>query len=671
MTKLLPCLLPIILLADGPKDNIPETVRPIPPIGTEVPDDVRNRLATGLKELEVKINDLRRDGTKADHLPDVEIFHKAVRYTLLGQQFYRKSDFAMTEALLQQGHERADQLKAGQTPWARQKGLVVRGYRSRLDGDVQPYGLVIPQSYSFEGSQKHRLDFWFHGRGERTAETHFIAQRQKQAGHFTPKDTIVLHPYGRYSNANKFAGEIDLFECLENARRTYRIDEDRILVRGFSMGGAACWQFAVHYADQWCAASPGAGFSETPEFLKVFQGETLKPTWYERKLWHLYDCTDWAVNLHHLPTIAYSGEKDRQKQAADMMEVALKKEGIDLVHLIGPGMGHKYDEASKVEIEHRLDSIAKAGRNTTPRKIKFTTWTLRYNHMHWVTVDSLGEHWKRARIDAEILSDRRIDIKTANITAFTLRMAPGHCPLDNTVEPMIHIDGQRINSPSPLSDKSWTAHFSKLSRGEWRNIKSATAEGITKRHGLQGPIDDAFMDSFMMVRPTGKFADEKVKEWALAEMDHAITHWRVQFRGDCRVKDDSAITDADITNHNLILWGDPSSNQVLKKIAGDLPQRLMKHFGNQPGKETLMPVLIHPNPLNPNRYVVVNSGFTYREYDYLNNARQVPKLPDWALIDINHPITSQRPGKIATAGFFDEQWRMPALNIFIKRGSKR
>jgi hypothetical protein len=84
-----------------------------------------------------------------------------------------------------------------------------------------------------------------------------------------------------------------------------------------------------------------------------------------------------------------------------------------------------------------------------------------------------------------------------------------------------------------------------------------------------------------------------------------------------------------------------------------------------------MPVLIHPNPLNPNRYVVVNSGFTYREYDYLNNARQVPKLPDWALIDINHPITSQRPGKIATAGFFDEQWRMPALNIFIKRGSKR
>ena len=48
-------------------------------------------------------------------------------------------------------------------------------------------------------------------------------------------------------------------------------------------------------------------------------------------------------------------------------------------------------------------------------------------------------------------------------------------------------------------------------------------------------------------------------------------------------------------------------------------------------------MLIYPNPLNPKRYVVLNSGFTFREYDYLNNARQVPKLPDWAVIDVSEP----------------------------------
>jgi len=70
------------------------------------------------------------------------------------------------------------------------------------------------------------------------------------------------------------------------------------------------------------------------------------------------------------------------------------------------------------------------------------------------------------------------------------------------------------------------------------------------------------------------------------------------------------------------------------------------------------PVFVFPNPLNPRRYVVLNSGFTYREYDYLNNARQVPRLPDYAVIDIRQPVTSQAPGGISLAGFFGERWEL-------------
>ena len=156
------------------------------------------------------------------------------------------------------------------------------------------------------------------------SEVNFIRDRQSSKGEFTPSNAFVLHPYGRYCNANKFAGEIDLFEALEDVKGHYPIDDDRVVMRGFSMGGAACWQFAVHYPDIWVAAAPGAGFSETANFLKVFQNETVQPTWYEQKLWHLYDCTDYALNLINCPTVAYSGERDRQKQAADMMAKALE-----------------------------------------------------------------------------------------------------------------------------------------------------------------------------------------------------------------------------------------------------------------------------------------------------------------------------------------------------------
>ncbi len=62
--------------------------------------------------------------------------------------------------------------------------------------------------------------------------------------------------------------------------------------------------------------------------------------------------------------------------------------------------------------------------------------------------------------------------------------------------------------------------------------------------------------------------------------------------------------------------------------------------------------------MNPDRYVVLNSSFTFREYDYLNNARQVPKLPDWAVIDLRTPPDSRHPGRIADADFFDESWHL-------------
>src|SRR5262249_20919882 len=151
-------------------------------------------------------------------------------------------------------------------------------------------GLVVPASYQPGSPHQHRLDVWLHGRGETLSELNFLDQRQRSAGEFTPPHAFVLHPYGRYCNANKFAGEIDLFEALAHARAHYPIDENRLVVRGFSMGGAACWQYAVHHPGLWAAAAPGAGFAETPEFLRVFQDETVRPTDYEKKLWHLYDC---------------------------------------------------------------------------------------------------------------------------------------------------------------------------------------------------------------------------------------------------------------------------------------------------------------------------------------------------------------------------------------------
>jgi dienelactone hydrolase len=670
-------------LAEAPPQQKSENIPRIPKLGIEVSTDDRKILETGLADLEKSIDQLQgKKDPKIDALlPDVQIFQKAVHDALKYQEFFDAKDIPKAKRQLEEAKARAESLLKGESPWATQTGLVVRGYVSKIDGSVQPYGLVVPPTYTTLSPHQDRLDIWFQGRAETGSEVNFIDVRERSRGEFTPADTIVLHPYGRYCNAYKFAGEVDVLEALDDVKKKYKIDDDRISVRGFSMGGAAAWQFAVHYSDRWFAANPGAGFSETARFLNVFQNEKVEPTWYEKSLWHLYDCTDYATNLLQCPTVAYSGELDKQKQAADVMDEALRLEEVRLVHIIGPQTKHAYHPEAKKEVERRFDSIAAAGRKRIFRSVDFVTYTLKYNKMSWVTIDALEEHWQRASVRARLKGDSEVEIVTKNVKALTLDMPAGWCPLDPAETPLLRIDSVEAPIPRPRSDRSWHVELIKEDSG-W-SVKQPPAPApsphatsltsptpisslapldttLRKKHDLQGPIDDAFMDSFLVVKPTGTAKYPKVGDWVKQEGDRAIEHWRRQFRGEARVKDDRDITDADIASSNLILWGDPESNAILKRIGDKLPIRWegdkvivgSKSFA----AETHAPILIYPNPLNPSKHVVLNSGFTYREYDYLNNARQVPKLPDWAIIDVTTPPDSRKPGKVVAADFFDESW---------------
>jgi dienelactone hydrolase len=636
-------------------------IRPVPPPGVPVTEADRKDLEAGLKRLGESIDKLRgRLGSRIELLPDVQIYHEAVRVAFQYDEFFKPEEIYRAKDLLRQGQGRADALSLGQAPWTTETGLVVRGYVSKIDRSVQPYGLVIPSHYSAAISKSWRLDTWFHGRNETLSEVNFLSDRQRNPGEFTPENAIVLHLYGRYCNANKLAGEVDLFEALDAVKRSYRIDDNRIVIRGFSMGGAAVWHFAAHFAGEWVAAAPGAGFSESPEFLNAYKDAQNKPFWWEEKLWHMYNATDYATNFYHCPTVAYSGEIDRQKQAADVMEKALADESMRLTHVIGPQTPHRYHPESKLEISRRIDALAERGRDSYPRKIRFTTWTLSYPKMKWVRLDGLEKHWERARLNADVIDDHTIQVTTGNVSAFTMEMGPGGCPLDAMTKPTVVVDGQKLIASSPASDRSWEAHFEKKA-GRWAPLDRADTS-LRKRPGLQGPIDAAFMDSFVMVKPTGQPMISGTAAWVNSEMNRAIATWRSQFRGEAQVRLDNEISDELIRDSNLILWGDPGSNRVLARIAEKLPIHWTS-AGIMVGKETFPAathslIAIYPNPLNPSRYVVLNSGPTQREFDYLNNARQVPKLPDYAVVDLATPPGPRWPGRIALAGFFGERWQL-------------
>lgn len=655
-------------------------IKLIPQPGIQIKAEDRAELEAGVTSLGKEIEALR--GSLAGRedqlalLPDIEIFHKAVDWALRYNEFFEAKQVEVARKLLALGQQRAAELKAGQPGWLDDTGLVVRGYRSAIDGSVQPYGMVVPEDWKPGETTGRRLDFWCHGRGETLSELDFLNQRLTNVGEFNPAGAFTLHLYGRYCNANKFAGEIDLFEALDHARGSYPIDANQLVIRGFSMGGAAVWQFGTHFAGMWAAVQPGAGFAETREFNKVYAEGKVPPTAWEEILYRWYDATDSVVNLENTTTIAYSGEIDGQKQAADIMIRYARKENgnaappaaelnkvnpgdgspkaaeakvaglspeLSFFHVIGPQTPHKILAEAKPEVES-LVSEALTKHQPEPDRVRFVTYSLIYPKMEWVRVEGLRQQWERSEVSATRKGDQII-ASTKNVTA--LRFSP------SAAVKSVTLDGQTLPASEGLAYHQ--------AGGQW-TAGPATQEGLVKRPTLCGPVDHAFMSSFLFVRPTGKPLHEKTGSWAKAELEHATGFWRKVFRGEAPVKDDTAITDADLAASNLVLWGDPSSNAVLARILTQLPltwdtSKLIFAGKEYPAEQT-MPILIFPNPLNPEKYIVLNSGPTFREDALLNNSQQIPKLPDWSLIDITTAPDGKWPGKVLNAGFFDESWKV-------------
>ena len=630
-------------IAQGPSKKIP-------PTGINVPDVARAELTAGAATLQTDITALKRqlatDTRLLALLPDVEIFHKAVTWSLDDGTFYSPQEIAFARHLLDEGRERAKQLASRKAPWLTAKGLIVRGYRSRIDNSIQPYGLLVPPD--LDPAKPVPLMVWLLGRGEKRTELAFLAERESTPPQLIPRGTLLLVPYGRFCNATKFAGETDVMEALAATRAQYKIDPLRIAVAGFSMGGGSTWHLATHFPGLWCAASPGAGFAETPIFSKAMApGKEPRAAW-EQTLWHQYEATGVSRNLFNVPTLAYAGEIDAQKEASDLMEAAMAGENLKLERFIGPQTAHKYHDETKARLTARFEELIATGREAMPREIRFSTYTLRYPECSWVRIEGMEKHWERADVHAKLDADGSLTVQTSNISIlhFNVSKPPGRITIDN----------QKLEVPGYNKPVLWLVKKD----GKW-TVAPSNPESLRKHPGLTGPVDDAFMDSFVFVRPTGKPLNSTVDDWVTSELAAARQLWHDVFRGEAPVIDDTALTAADIADKNLILWGDPSSNRAIAKLLPRLPLQWdsenLTFRGQTYSAADHAPILIFPNPASPRHYIVLNSGIDFRGDAFGSNAHQTPKLPDWAIVDLKTPPDHRWPGKIVTAGFFDEAWK--------------
>jgi poly(3-hydroxybutyrate) depolymerase len=591
------------------------------------------------------------------------------------------------KAVLARAAERATLLEQGGQRWMTRRGRGILGFVSAVDGSTQPFGLVLPEGY--DPTVPMRLDVVLHGSMRATGAGMLAFIEGFDRGDASPHGPVAapfieLHPLGRLGeNAYRFEGETDVDEAIAAVCRRFAIDRQRIVLRGSSLGGVGTWQLGLKRPDRYAALGPACGpvdthvFAASPwkHFVRL---DPLTP--WQHTLLHMVDAIDYTANAAMVPTVAVMGSEDPYISSHTLMEQAFAREGIAFNGIVARGEGHGLSAATMAKQLELLAGPAAAGIPARPPRVRFVTWSLKFSRCHWLEVLGLERHYSRAEFDGTLAADGSVAIsKLEGITRFAL-----HPPAVDGPQARVTILGTPVSLPArPAGDGPPSPLVFERRDGRWTCLGPREAVTLTgKRPGLQGPIDDAFATRFLCVRGTGTPWNDAAGHWAEASLRRFAWEWRRHSLGDLPVKDDTDVTPEDLRESNLVLFGDPGSNRLIREALPGLPltwtrQTVAVGGVERPAGDHAVQ-LIAPSPLPgaAGRYVVLNSGHTYHDPELRFSYMVFPRLGDWALVRCgdNPPLDPTTPiapapaangtvpmktvaETLVTSGFFDEDWK--------------
>jgi predicted peptidase len=196
---------------------------------------------------------------------------------------------------------KGDDAQSGQKAARLEKQVTVR-----LD-----YLIALPKDY--DKQEKWPLMLFLHGAGERGDKLDLVKVHGPPKLIAAGKDFpfIVVSPQCPQDGMWE---PIELVALLDEISSKYKVDQDRIVVTGLSMGGFGTWRLATYAPDRIAAIAPICG-----------GGEKF-----------------WAKKIAKIPAWTFHGTKDGAvpvERSQEMVD-ALKKEGAEPRFTIYEGVGH-------------------------------------------------------------------------------------------------------------------------------------------------------------------------------------------------------------------------------------------------------------------------------------------------------------------------------------------
>jgi len=502
-------------------------------------------------------------------------------------------------------------------------GPQVLTFFSTFDDSDQPYGLYIPRNFdsariyplviSLHGEySNHRLNLRrVLGRGNRPGETDTEASR-----YFPPLpdvDFIIATPFSRGTLGYRGLGENEVYQVLEDVKRRFKIDEDRIYLTGLSMGGDGALWLALTRPHIWAAVaaicphpSPAArelAANGSNLVFSLYHGvqDPLVPVAVSREWKKTFDAANVKAELTEYPTVRHNA-----------WDLAYRNTAI-------------------------FPWFAQHKRNRFPESIHYRTTQNRYLRSYWMEITGMTSG-EPAHVEATFTAPNRVRVKTSGMHGFRLLIEghPQYRP-GQTIE--INIDGTVL--------KTRALSFSK--KGAVWVAQPYTAPPATKRAGQEGPLTEAISERHIYVYGTEGSPGKAELEWrqrqAASAAEWSSTRARVVVQ--LRIMADRDVSEADFRSSNLVLFGTRETNSVIRRLAPRLP------FHLNAGAADYGLLYIWPNG---DRSVIINSGLpftTNSEFTRKTPLQLLQPLGDFVLF-------RESLENIVVGGRFDTQWRLPA-----------
>jgi len=535
--------------------------------------------------------------------------------------------------------------KANKQGSVRAEGFVRLTYIDPVDNTPQFCRAYLPLNYN--PTQKWPLVIVLHGyNGNNPVYVNWWSIDQRHNNIVDKFPVIYIEPHGRGNTSYLGIGDQDILKCIELAKQKFNIDEDRVYLKGESMGGGGTWNVGTRHPELFAAIAPvyggwdyHVGMSE--EGIAKLSGRALFNNEASSSLSH-------ADALLTTPVFVTHGDIDKSVDVNNSRYLVktLQRWGYDIRYHEYPGFGHEGIEYNDQLIPWFLEHK----RNSDPVKVRVRSADLKYASAHWVKITQLDNPNIFVTAEAEVLVNNTISLSTENVLEIELSPSTKLIDPKKPVKVIWNVNDIRdtkiINGKITLRDKGY-----KLG-------------SLYKTPKIAGKISDLTTTPFVVV--IGTISKDSLMTKAInSKAQQFIDYWKNWQKYEPRVMKDVDVTEADMKNYSLYLLGGPSENKVSKQIFEKVPFHVTDSTITIDGrlfkaKDAVLNA-IYPNPYNTERYVNIiaaTSGTGFCFFDPLNDELSAY---DYFITDGKVPIYSigavSEKIRIAT-GFFDCNWKI-------------